>query len=438
MSYPDYPIYMEKPLLLRGIKDVDQINVYIENGGYEGLKKTVTMKPDEVIDEVKKSGLRGRGGAGFPTGVKWSFIPKDMYPKYITVNADESEPGTFKDRQIMEEDPHSNIEGALIAAYAVQAEVVYIYIRGEYWDLADFTDQKIQEAREKGFIGENILGSGWNCEVYTHRGAGAYICGEETALLNSLEGKRGIPRVKPPFPAVQGLYSKPTVINNVETLANVPYILANGADAFREYGTEKSPGTKVFCMSGNVNRPGNYELELGKATFRQLIYECAGGIPGDKKPKAILPAGASAAMMPATDEVLDTPITYESLQQFGTGLGSASVIILDETVDMVWAASKMTRFFAHESCGQCTPCREGTFWLERLYERWEHGMLEDDDIGTMDSVARQMMGKCICALGEFAVNPVIATIKHFPEDYKAAAAKANAAGDIPVLEPAGD
>ncbi len=436
MTYPDYPIYMDKdPILLRGIKNIDQIDVYMQYGGYEGLKKAIEKQPDDVIVDVKASGLRGRGGAGFPTGVKWGFIPKDIFPKYIAVNADESEPGTFKDRQLMEEDPHSTIEGALIAAYAVQASIIYIYIRGEYWDIADWIDEKIGEARAKGFIGENILGSGWDCEVYTHRGAGAYICGEETALLNSLEGKRGQPRVKPPFPAVQGLYSKPTVINNVETLANVPFIMREGVEAFRGYGTEDSPGTKIFCMSGNVNKPGNYEMELGKVTFRQLIFECAGGVPGDKAPKAILPAGASGHLMPATDEVLDTPITYETLKQFETGLGSASVIILDEDVDMVWAASKMTRFFAHESCGQCTPCREGTFWLERLYERFDEGHLEDGDIDTMDSVAKQMKGKCICALGEFAVNPVVGTIKHFPEEYKQAVTKANAMGDIPVLEP---
>jgi len=406
----------------REVPDIKDINTYLTNGGYEGLKKAAKLQPDEVIDIVKESGLRGRGGAGFPTGVKWSFVPKDVFPKYITVNADESEPGTFKDREIMEENPHQMLEGALIAAYAVQAETIYIYIRGEYWDIADFLDTKIEEARSKGFIGKNILGTGWNCEVYTHRGAGAYICGEETALLNSLEGKRGQPRIKPPFPAANGLYNKPTVINNVETLACVPFILDQGTAAFRAIGTEGSPGTKIFCLSGHIKNPGNYELPMGgETTFRRIINELGGGTLSGLPVKGILPAGASAAILPATDEVLDTPLDYESLKPWDTGLGSASVIILDETVDMAWAASKMVRFFAHESCGQCTPCREGTYWLERLYERLDHGLADLGDIETMNSVAAQMRGKCICALGEFAVNPVMATIRHFRADYEAAA-----------------
>ncbi|NDJ53442.1 MAG: NADH-quinone oxidoreductase subunit NuoF [Chloroflexi bacterium] len=407
----------------RDIPDIKEIDSYIANGGYEGLKKAVQMQPEDVITTVRDSGLRGRGGAGFPTGVKWNFIPKDAEEVYIAVNADESEPGTFKDREIMEENPHQLLEGSLIAAWATKAETIYIYIRGEYWDIADLLDEKIEEARAKGFIGQSILGTGWNCEVYTHRGAGAYICGEETALLNSLEGKRGQPRIKPPFPAVNGLYNKPTVINNVETLACVPYILDQGVEAFRQFGTEKSPGTKVFCMSGHVNNPGNIELPMGEeATFRKLI-EMAGGMVDGIAPKGILPAGASAAILPATDEILDLPLDYESLQPYGTGLGSASVIILNETVDMVWAAQKMTTFFAHESCGQCTPCREGTYWLERVYERFDHQMADDQDIILLDNVAGQMTGKCICALGEFAVNPVRATIKHFPDDYKQAAAR---------------
>jgi NADH-quinone oxidoreductase subunit F len=418
----------------REIENLADLKVY---GEYEGLKKAVKMEPGKVIDEVKDSGLRGRGGAGFPTGVKWSFVPRDIFPKYVAVNADESEPGTFKDREIMESNPHQLLEGALIAAYAIQAEAIYIYIRGEYWDLSDFLDQKIEEARKKGYIGKNILGSGWNCEVYTHRGAGAYICGEETALLESLEGKRGNPRLRPPFPANVGLYGKPTVINNVETLACVPYIMNEGAAGFREFGTPSSPGTKIFCMSGSVEKPGNIELPMGgETTFRKLI-EMAGGLAEGRTAKGILPAGASAAIMPASDEVLDTPLDYETLKQFGTGLGSASVIILDDTVDMVWAAKKMITFFSHESCGQCTPCREGTFWLERLYERFEEGGLDRADVETMNSVAGQMVGKCICALGEFAVNPVMATIKHFPEDYRLAVVGSHEAAPQPTeAEPA--
>jgi len=417
-------------LLLRelDIPNIGQMDVYLKNGGYDGLKKALKdHSPDEVIDIVKASGLRGRGGAGFPTGVKWSFVPKDITPKYVALNADESEPGTFKDRQLMEFNPHQVIEGALICAYAIQAAAVYIYIRGEYWDIADSLDEKIAEARKKGFIGKNILKSGWDCEVYTHRGAGAYICGEETALLESLEGKRGNPRLRPPFPAVVGLYSQPTVINNVETLANVPYIMVHGAEGYRQFGTQDSAGVKLFSVSGDVNKPGNYELPFGGDTTLRKIIELAGGMRDGKQPKGILPAGASAAILPATDEVLDTPITYDSFKPWDTAIGSASVIVLNEDRDMVWAAKKMIKFFSHESCGQCTPCREGTFWLSRLYTRAGEGFIDADDVQTMDSVAAQMTGKCICALGEFAVNPVRATIRHFREDYDRAVAAASGA-----------
>ncbi len=410
-----------RDLDIPGIKLLD---VYMKHEGYEGLKKALSMKSADVVQLIKDSGLRGRGGAGFPTGTKWSFIPQDeaSFPHYVTVNADESEPGTFKDRQILENNPHQLIEGALICAYAIRAEKVYIYHRGEFWDAAAGVDQAIEEARKKGFIGKNILKSGWDCEVYTHLGAGAYICGEETALLESLEGKRGNPRIRPPFPATYGLYGKPTVINNVETLANVPYILNHGVETYRQLGTKDSPGTKIYCLSGHVNRPGNYELPFGsESTFRKLIFEMGGGIPSGLKPKGILPAGASGAILPATDEVLDMPIEYGCFKQkYNSDIGSASVIILDESVNMAWAASKMIRFFAHESCGQCTPCREGTYWLERLYERMGHGQSDIGDVEKMNSIAVQMRGKCICALGDFAVNPVAATIRHFPDDYKEA------------------
>ncbi len=408
-----------RELDIPGIREMD---VYLKHDGYEGLKKALKAhKPDGVIDVVKASGLRGRGGAAFPTGVKWGFVPKDVFPKYVTVNADESEPGTFKDRQLLENNPHQVLEGALICAYAVQASTIYIYCRGEFWDIARVLDDRIEEARAKGFVGRNILGSGWDCEVYTHLGAGAYVCGEETALLESLEGKRGQPRIRPPFPASVGLYGKPTVINNVETLANVPYIMTHGSEGYRKFGTEDSFGTKIFSLSGHVNKPGNYELPFGgDTTFRKLIFELGGGVPGGKKVKGILPAGASAAILPATDEVLDTPITYSSLAKWNTAIGSASVIVLDETVDMAWAAKKMMAFFSHESCGQCTPCREGTYWLSRMYRRLAAGNVDRGDIDRLDDIAAQMMGKCICALGEFAVNPVRATIEHFPEDYEAA------------------
>jgi NADH-quinone oxidoreductase subunit F len=398
------------------IKDPD---VYIEHGGYEGLRKALAEHtPDEVIEIVKAAGLRGRGGAGFPTGVKWGFVPKDVFPKYVCANADESEPGTFKDRQLLTYNPHQVIEGALICAYAVQAEAVYIYCRGEWHDLAGDIDAHIEEARQRGFIGKDVLGSGWSVQMYTHLGAGAYICGEESALLESVEGKLGQPRLRPPFPASVGLYGQPTVINNVETLANVPYILVNGAEKYRQIGTERSPGPKIFCLSGRVERPGNYELPLG-TTLRELIYQHGGGVPGGKAIKAILPAGASAPMMPGSDAVLDTPLTYEDLQQHGSSLGSASIIILDEDTDIVWAAQKMVRFFQHESCGKCTPCREGTFWLRQLYRKFTARRGTSGDIALMNEVASQMVGKCLCALGEFAVNPVLASIKHFPDEYQA-------------------
>jgi NADH-quinone oxidoreductase subunit F len=407
----------------KDVPNIHQLDVYTKNGGYEGLKKAVGMTPAQVIDLVKASNLRGRGGAGFPTGVKWSFIPQTEPVKYVVVNADESEPGTFKDRQILESNPHQLIEGALIAAYAIQATAVYIYLRGEFWDAAHVLDTQIEEARQAGFVGDNIAGSGYSCMVYTHLGAGAYICGEESALLESLEGKLGQPRVRPPFPANKGggLYAEPTVINNVETLANVPWILNNGADAYKAIGTPQSPGTKIFCLSGHVNKPGNYEAALGSITFRELIFDEAygGGIPGSRQAKGILPSGASGPILPATDEVLDTPLTYEDLQKLGSVLGSASVIVMDETVDMTWAAAKMTRFFRHESCGKCTPCREGTYWLDRVIDRIMNGQGRPTDVDLINSVARNMQGTTLCALGDFAANPILYTIKNFSDDFKA-------------------
>jgi NADH-quinone oxidoreductase subunit F len=412
---------MEQHILLRelDIPDIHKLDVYTSNGGYEAFKKAVTtMTPDEVINEVKTSNLRGRGGAGFPAGVKWSFIPKQEPVKYVVVNADESEPGTFKDRQILENNPHQLIEGALIAAYAIQATAVYIYCRGEFWDLAHDLDEHIAQAREAGFLGENIFDSGWSCEVYTHLGAGAYICGEETALLNSLQGLLGQPRVRPPFPAQKGggLYYEATVVNNVETLTNVPWIITNGGEAYKQIGTPESPGPKVFCLSGHVNKPGNYEFPLG-ITFRELIFDHAGGIPDDRKLKAILPSGASGPVLPATDEVLDTPLTYEALARIGSTLGSASIILMDETVNMAWAAGKMMQFFSHESCGKCTPCREGTYWTKMRYKSLLNGKFKESDVDVLNDVAGQITGLTLCALGEFAVNPVTATIKHFREDY---------------------
>lgn len=400
----------------RDVPDIHKIDVYRQHGGYEGLTKAITqMTPQEVTDMVKASGLRGRGGAGFPTGVKWSFIPKGAGEKYVVINTDESETGTFKDRELSEKNPHQVIEGAIIAAYAIGAKTIYNYFRGEFMDAGYAMEEAIQEAYAAGFLGKNILGSDFSCDFYCHYGAGAYICGEETALINSLQGELGQPWSKPPFPAVEGLYRKPTVVNNTETLANVPLILVNGASWYMEMGTQQSPGVKIVCMSGHVEKPGNYEVEMG-VTYRQLI-EMAGGMRGGKKFKGLLPSGGSGPVI--TEKALDAPMTYEGLTPHGSVMGSASVIVMDEDTDMVWAALKMAHFFKHESCGKCTPCREGTFWMERLLHRIYDGHGTMQDVQTLESVANQIGGRTLCALGDFAVNPVLSTIKHFPEEYRA-------------------
>lgn len=413
---------LKEHILLRelDVKDIHKLDVYVKNGGYEGLKKALGMTQDEVINEVKNSGLRGRGGAGFPTGVKWSFIPKNEPVKYVVVNADESETGTFKDRQIMENNPHQLIEGSLTCAYAIGAKAVYIYIRGEFLDVADKLEAAIDEAQAAGYVGDNILGGAFSCPVYVHLGAGAYICGEETALLNSLEGKLGQPRVRPPFPAQKGggLYGEPTVVNNVETLANVPWIMRNGAAEYKKIGTEQSAGTKVFCVSGNVKKPGNYELPFG-ATFRELLYDYAGGPKDGRTFKALLPSGGSGPIVPLNDKTLDTQMSYEHTTALGTIIGSASLIIMDDTVDITWVASKVTKFFSHESCGKCTPCREGTYWLDQVLDRIMDGRGTEDDVKRIEIVAKNMQGVTLCALGDFAANPVIYTIKNFPDDFYA-------------------
>src|SRR5512135_2675495 len=351
------------------IKDIGNLDVYQKNGGIASFKKAVTgMKPQEVIDLVKASGLRGRGGAGFPTGVKWSFIPNTIWPHYVVANADESEPGTFKDREIMEGNPFQFLEGVAIAAYANSANAAYIYLRGEFMQVADLLDEKIAEMESNGILGEKLFGTEYSLRVYTHLGAGAYICGEETALLESIEGKRGQPRIRPPFPAVYGLYGKPTVVNNVETLTNLPMILANGSDWYKAMGTPDTAGVKIFSLSGRVRKPGNYELPFG-TTFRQLIYDHGAGVQDGRPVKAIMPAGASSSLIVADDKALDTPMDYASVRALGADLGSASVIIIDDTVSLDWVLSKTLHFFAHESCGKCTPCREGTYWMRHIIER---------------------------------------------------------------------
>ncbi len=399
----------------RDIPNIHKLNVYQANGGYDALKKALSMTTDEVTQVVRDSNLRGRGGAGFPTGVKWGFIPKAPGDKYVIINTDESETGTFKDRELCEYNPHQVIEGALIAAYAIGAKAVYNYFRGEYMDAAYAFEDALQEAYAAGIIGQNIMGSDFSCDFYCHFGAGAYICGEETALIKSLEGELGQPWAKPPFPAIEGLYGKPTVVNNTETLANVPPIIINGADWYKTMGTPQSPGPKIVCMSGHVENPGNYEVSMG-VTYRHLL-ELAGGVSGGKKFKALLPSGGSGPVI--TEEALDAPLTYEGLNEYDSVMGSASVIVMDETVDMVWAAKKMIHFFKHESCGKCTPCREGTFWMERVLDRMYDGHGNQKDLQTLEGVAKQIKGKTLCALGEFAVSPVLSTIRHFPEEYRA-------------------
>ncbi len=403
------------------IPNIAAIDVYEKNGGYRALRKAIKeMSPDDVTETVKRAGLRGRGGAGFPAGVKWSFLPKGVMPRYLVANADESEPGTFKDRQIMERNPHQFLEGIALASYAIQCHHAFIYIRGEFPYAAECLERAIADAERCGYLGDNILGSDFSLKVTVHRGAGAYICGEETALLESLEGKLGQPRVKPPFPASVGLYNKPTVINNVETLANVPMIIDRGAEWFAKIGTLKSTGSKVFCLSGRVNRPGNYEADFGSITFRDLIYDLGGGMRNGKKLKAILPAGASGPMVsPLVEEsVMDVKLDFEALAPFGSLLGSASVIALDEDTCVVWAAMKMTRFFEHESCGKCTPCREGTYWLTRVLERIEAGAGMPGDVDLIANVANQMQGRTLCPLGDFATSPVLGSVKLFREEYE--------------------
>lgn len=416
---------MNEQFLLRhlDIADLNQLMVYQKHGGFSAWKKVVTgMQPSAVIDEVKASGLRGRGGAGFPTGVKWSFLPNTLWPHYVVANADESEPGTFKDRELMESNPYQFLEGLAIASFAVQAHTAYVYLRGEFWEQAIFLDECIAAMEKADLMGEKLFGTDYGLKIYTHLGAGAYICGEETALLESIEGKMGQPRLRPPFPAVEGLYAKPTVINNVETLANLPMILDKGASWFRSLGTEKSPGVKIFSLSGNVVHPGNYELPLG-ATFRELIYDLGGGIPNGRKIKAIMPAGASSNLIDATEEALNTPMDYESVPRLGAQLGSASVIIVDDSVNMDWLINKTVEFFKHESCGKCTPCREGTYWINHLTERIHGKHRTAEDVALLKSVAEQMQNKCLCALGEFSIMAVLSALEKFPQDFESSAGR---------------
>ncbi len=391
---------------------------YQDEGGYAGWRKAIEkMTPDQVVEEVKSSGLRGRGGAGFPTGNKWSFIPKAPGAKYVAVNADESEPGTFKDRELIEIEPHRVLEGVALCCYAIGAETAFIYIRGEYVEPADRLEAAIAEAEQAGILGRGCFGSQVNVRILVFRGAGAYICGEETALLESLEGRRPMPRSRPPFPAVEGLYRRPTVINNVETLANVPAIIDRGSGWYNSIGTPpRNTGPKIFCLSGRVNRPGNYELPLGAVTIRELIDEYGQGVIDGKAVKGVLTAGVSAPIL--TADKLDTKLDYDSVQGAGSMLGSASLIVLDEDTCIVRAAALMEEFFRHESCGKCTPCREGTAWLHKVLLRIEVGRGVPGDLDLLLSLSGEISGKVLCALGDFATSPVTATVKQFREEYE--------------------
>jgi NADH-quinone oxidoreductase subunit F len=411
---------MNELILLRHreIPDINRLDVYRQHDGFEIFRKAVTeMNPFDVTQVVNTSGLRGRGGAGFPTGLKWTFVDNENWPHYVVANADESEPGTFKDREIMEGNPFQFLEGIALAAFAIQANEAYIYLRGEFWQIAETLDQQIAELEDAGILGDNLFDTEFSLRMFTHLGAGAYICGEETALLESMEGKLGQPRLRPPFPPSFGLYGKPTVVNNVETLTNVPLIVSRGSDWYRSIGTEQSTGPKIFSLSGNVNKPGNYELPLG-TPFRELIFDYGGGIPDGREVKAIMAAGASSSLIFANDEALDTPMDYESVPNVGAQLGSASIIVIDDSVSIDWVLRKTLHFFSHESCGKCTPCREGAYWMRHIIDRIHGGGASWSDVELLNDVALQIKGKCLCALGEFSIEAVTSGIERFESDFR--------------------
>jgi NADH-quinone oxidoreductase subunit F len=414
-----------EPVLTRriGKENSRTIDGYVADGGYAAWKKVLSegWTPERLTDEVKKSGLRGRGGAGFPTGVKWGFIPKDTKgkPIYLLCNADESEPGTFKDRLLMEQDPHQVIEGVILSAYAIKCKTAYIYIRGEFYLGARVLEKAIEEAYARGYLGENILGSGYALDLTVHRGAGAYICGEETGLIESLEGKRGQPRIKPPFPAVSGVFNAPTIVNNVETLACVPHIVNRGAEWFAKIGrNEKNTGPKLYCISGHVNRPGVYEAAMG-LQLKELIFgdAYARGMKGGRKVKAVIPGGASANMLTAA-EIEDCPLDFDGVAAKGSMLGSAAIIVMNEDTCIVDAARNLSKFFSHESCGQCTPCREGTPWLFKVLDRIEEGEGRVEDIDLLARICGQMAnGMTICVFSDAAIAPPLSSVSKFRDEY---------------------
>ena len=419
MAYP-FVSAREVRVVSQGFGDPMQrrVDTYVERGGYSALKKAFGMGPADVVEVVKASGLRGRGGAGFPTGLKWSFMPKERTkPHYLLCNADESEPGTFKDRELMRWNPHQLIEGCLIGAYAIRAQHVYIYCRGEFFETNQVLARAVEDAYAKGYAGKDILGSGNDIEVTVHQGAGAYICGEETGMMNSLEGRRGLPRVKPPFPAAVGAFGMPSTINNVETLSAIPHIVQNGGEWYRQWGTEKSPGTKLFCVSGHVRKPGNYELPLG-FPLSELIEDVCGGIREGNKLKAVIPGGSSVPIINA-EEVARCSLDYEGCVAVGTMLGCASVIVMDHTTNIVKQVRRMVDFYAHESCGQCTPCREGSAWTAQIMRRIEDRKGTEADLDTLMEMTQQMVGTTICVLSDSVAAPVQSSIEKFRPDYMA-------------------
>jgi NADH-quinone oxidoreductase subunit F len=420
-----------EPLLLPPIPGLHAIDVYEAHGGYAMLRKALAMSPADVTEEVKKSGLRGRGGACFPTGLKWTFMPKQTdKPKYLCVNGDESEPGTFKDRQIFELNPHLLIEGAIIAAYAMGVQTVYLYVRGEYITWIRMVQKAVDDAYAKGYVGKNILGSGFSTEFYLHRGAGAYICGEESSLMNSLEGERGYPRVKPPFPAQFGLWGCPTTINNVETIANVPVILRIGAEEYAKIGAPKHPGPILVGVSGNVSRPGVYELPTG-VPLTEIIEKYAGGVPGGKKIKAVIPGGSSTMILRG-DRLEGVTMDFEGLKAAGSSVGTAGLIVMDEDADLIRVITRITAFYHHESCGQCTPCREGTGWMHKILKRFEESRGTREDIDLLLDVANNIEGNTVCALGDAAAWPVQSMIRQFREEFERRVARVAVESSAPA------
>jgi NADH-quinone oxidoreductase subunit F len=418
MTLYNEPSPLETRILSKrfGMKNSASLDTYLATDGFKAFRKARQMTPEQIIDEVKASALRGRGGAGFPTGLKWSFVPRTSpKPKYIIINADESEPGTCKDRLLMEYDPFQMIEGILIGSLAVDARAGYIYIRGEYRYLIEVVDRAIAEAYSKGYLGKNIAGTGWDFDLYTHSGAGAYECGEETALLDSIEGKRGVPRMKPPFPAVAGAWASPTLLNNVETFSSIPYIINEGGKAFADLGTPKNGGTRLVCISGHVNKPGVYELPLGYPMLK-AIDEVAGGIPKGRKLKAVVPGGSSCPFLKASE--CDIPMDYDTLAKIGSMLGSGGMVVMDETTDMVRVALRVMRFYAHESCGWCIPCREGTTWLKKILQRMVEGHGRREDVPLLKELSVNMLGRTFCALGDAAAMPTISIVDKFAEDFE--------------------